>query len=167
MVDGLVSQCPRDRAWQEGLNNARSTATASARLTASPAAIDAPAPRYHDTRTGPVSLSSTCRSLAGLRQAPLAALISDQDTPVAGVHVRGLFTYFAAREAACGPSRRPHNVAQVRCWSNRTSVHRPSRNQNLGDRRHAISPHQEGARYAASEAGCNMLLPSVGQPIPF
>jgi hypothetical protein len=29
-------------------------------------------------------------------------------------------TFFAARETACGPSRRFHNSAQVRCWSNRT-----------------------------------------------
>jgi hypothetical protein len=29
-------------------------------------------------------------------------------------------TFFAALEAGSGPSRRPHNLTQVRCWSNRT-----------------------------------------------
>ena len=44
----------------------------------------------------------------GLRQAPLAAL---KYTPIAGVHVRGRSSYFAAREAGSGPSRRSRYFA--------------------------------------------------------
>ena len=37
--------------------------------------------------------------------------LSDKITTIAGVHVRGRSTYFAAREAAIGPSRNPRPPA--------------------------------------------------------